>query len=58
MEQIGLISGFSLETFSGRARTVEVDDCGEFRTRNRINWPCGREKMGKRDRRKGARSQM
>lgn len=58
MEQIGLVSGFSLETFSGGAKIVEVDVCGEFRTRNGISWPCGREKMGRSGRRKGAMSQM
>jgi len=47
-----------LETFGGGARTVEVYDFGEFRSRNQINWPSGREKMGKRGKRKGAMSQM
>lgn len=58
MEQISLVSGFSLATFSGRANTLEVDDCGEFSTRNRVSWPCGKEKLDKSGRRKGAMSQM
>lgn len=51
------MSEFSLETFSGRGKPVEVDDC-EFRTQNRINWPYRREKRSRRGRRKGAMSQI